>query len=458
MALSIVILAAGAGKRMCSKLPKVLHRLAGKTLLEHCIETAGCLDARQPVIVYGFQGELVRHTLGHLNVTWVEQKEQLGTGHALRQALPQIPEKDRVLVLYGDVPLISTKTLNAFIAQTPENALGMITANLPDPTGFGGRILRDSQQKIVRVVEEKDADKTQLAIPEINSGFYLVPATYLSRWLSNLRNDNAQREYYLTDIITLAAAENIPIHSMQPHQYEEILGINDKIQLARLERFYQQKQAEKFMRQGVTLLDPDRFDVRGDLSIGHDVTIDINFIAEGRVKIGNNCTIGSHVILRNTVIGDNVEIKPNSVIDGAEIAADCIIGPFARIRPGTVLAPHVHIGNFAEIKNSFIGEGTKIHHVSYTGDSETGRQVNIGAGTIMCNYDGVNKHKTIIGDNAFIGSNSSLVAPVTIGEGAVIGAGSTITQDAPPQQLTLARARQCTVENWQRNKKKEKES
>jgi bifunctional UDP-N-acetylglucosamine pyrophosphorylase/glucosamine-1-phosphate N-acetyltransferase len=458
MTLSTVILAAGQGKRMHSELPKVLHRLAGKPLLEHVVSTANQLDSVSgPIVIYGHQGERVRHNLAHLNVTWIEQTEQLGTGHALLQALPKLPEKGRVLVLYGDVPLIKTETLKHFIIDTPEHALGIITAELPDPKGFG-RIIRNTKNKITAIIEEKDASHKQRSIQEINSGIYLIPAAYLHKWLPKLTNDNAQQEFYLTDLISMAVKENISIEALQPHYYEEILGINDRLQLACLERFYQEQAAEKLLLQGVTLLDPHRFDLRGDVSIGRDVVIDINVILEGQVKIGNRCSIGPNTVIRNSVLGDNVEIKANSVIDGVEISDECIIGPFARLRPGTILAAKSHVGNFVEIKNSVIGLASKINHLSYIGDSDIGKHVNIGAGTITCNYDGVNKHKTTIGDHAFIGSNTELVAPVTIGEGATIGAGSTITRNAPAQQLTLCRSQQRSIEAWQRPTKKEKES
>ncbi len=458
MTLSTVILAAGQGKRMRSDLPKVLHRLAGKPLLQRVIETALKLHPNQPpIIVYGHQGERVRQALDHLNVTWAEQTEQLGTGHALQQALAHIEVNGRVLVLYGDVPLIEVETLKKLIAETPEAALGIITAELPDPTGFG-RIIRNKDHQITAIVEEKDATQKQRAISEINTGIYLLPATDLHRWLPNLTNQNAQQEFYLTDLIGFAVKENISIHAIQPDHYEEILGVNDRLQLACLERFYQERSAEKLMSQGVTLIDPHRFDVRGETSIAQDVTIDVNVILEGHVKIGKGCVIGPNTVLRNVVLGNHVEIKANSVLDGAEIGDQCTIGPFARLRPGTVLNPHSHVGNFVEVKNSLIGIGSKINHLSYIGDSEIGQQVNVGAGTITCNYDGVNKNKTIIGDHAFIGSNTELVAPVTIGEGATIGAGSTITRNAPPHQLTLGRSQQRTIEGWQRPKKKETET
>lgn len=454
MTLSTVILAAGQGKRMLSQTPKVLHRLAGKPLLEHVVNTTQSLDNTNPaIIIYGHDGEKVQHALSHLNVKWAHQAEQLGTGHAVQQALPHLNDAQRVLVLYGDVPLISTATLKKLIASTPADAIGILTAIFPNPTGLG-RIIRDTKNQIIGIVEEKDATEAQRKITEINSGIYLIPAALLKKWLPTLSNHNAQKEYYLTDIISLAVQDKIAIHSLQPESFAEVLGVNDRLQLAMLERHYQMQQAEKFMLRGVTFYDPARFDLRGELITGQDVTIDINVIIEGSVKIGNHCVIGANTILRNVIIGDNTEIKANSVIDGAEIANNCVIGPFARIRPGTILSAHAHIGNFVEIKNSTVGASSKINHLSYIGDSEVGKHVNIGAGAITCNYDGVNKHRTIIGDNAFVGSNSQLVAPITIGEGATIGAGSTITRDAPAHQLTISRSAQKTIENWQRPKEK----
>lgn len=455
MSLSTIILAAGQGKRMHSQTPKVLHRLAGRSLLEHVVTTAGKLtDNTQTIVVYGHDGAKVRQALADLNVAWVEQTEQLGTGHAVLQALPQIADDHLVLVLYGDVPLISAETLKKFISSTPANSIGILTADFPHPQGFG-RIIRDANGNIVSIVEEKDATESQRAITEINTGIYLAPAKLLRKWLPTLKNTNAQKEYYLTDIIALAVQENILIHGMRAQTSAEVLGVNDKLQLATLERHYQIQQAEKLLRQGVTLYDPARFDLRGELSVGHDVTIDINVIIEGRVKIGNHCIIGSNTLLRNVIIGDRTEIKANSVIDGAEIADDCTVGPFARLRPGAILSSRSHIGNFVELKNSIVGTGSKINHLSYIGDSDIGQQVNIGAGTITCNYDGVNKHRTTIGDNAFIGSNTALVAPVTVGEGATIGANSTITRNAPAHQLTICRAPQRSVDNWRRPEKKE---
>ena len=458
MTLSIVILAAGQGKRMYSRLPKVLHSLAGKALLEHVITTSLQLNpAQPPIVIYGHQGDQVRNAMTRFDINWIEQKEQLGTGHAVLQALPLLKDQQRVLILYGDVPLISAITLKELIETTPENAIGIITANFPNPAGLG-RIIRNATHQITHIVEDKDTTPEERAIQEINSGIYSIPASLLQKWLPLLSNQNAQKEYYLTDIISLAAKEKIAIHSIQPAHYEEVCGINDRIQLAQLERFYQYQNAIQLMKKGVSLSDPQRFDLRGELTTGQDVSIDINVIIEGKVSLGNNCSIGANCILRDTIIADNVEIKANSIIDGADIAEHCVIGPFARIRPGTELSQQVHVGNFVEIKKSWVGQGTKINHLSYIGDSEIGKGVNIGAGTITCNYDGVNKHKTIIGDHAFIGSNSQLVAPVSIGKGATIGAGSTITHNTPDNQLTLSRAKQCSIEHWQRPTKKEKES
>lgn len=453
MSLSIVILAAGEGKRMFSETPKVLHTLGGKPLLEHVVDSAAMLNtAKPPLVIYGYQGDLIKERLKHLGVQWILQTEQLGTGHAVLQAMPYIPYDDRVLILYGDVPLITSHTLQTFIQDTPKDALGIITAELANPKGFG-RIVRNEKGNIERIVEEKDATDYERSIKEINSGIYLTPASFLHQMLTKITNENAQREYYLTDIIKKAAEDNVAIHFLKPRHHEEVLGINDRKQLSELERFYQKRYAEKLMQQGLTLKDPSRFDIRGELIAGKDVVIDVGVIIEGRVILGDRCTIGPYTVLRNVTLGDQVDVKEHCVIEGANIASHCVLGPFARIRPGTTVASHVHIGNFIEIKNSFIDSYTKIHHVGYIGDSELGKYVNIGAGTITCNYDGANKNKTCIGDHAFIGSNSELVAPVSIGAGAYIGAGSTITRDAPAGKLTVARSAQRTIENWQPKKK-----
>src|SRR3990167_2047774 len=457
MALRTVILAAGQGKRMHSRLPKVLHLLAGKPLLEHVIHTALTLSPPLlPIVVYGHQGEQVRQACTHFSVCWVEQKEQLGTGHALLQALPEVTEEDRELVLYGDVPLIALDTLQRLIVTTPDADMGLINAHLPMPMGYG-RVKRDAQGQVQGVVEEKDATVEERAIQEINSGIYLIPAKCLKAWLPQLQNANVQHEYYLPDVIALAKAAQVAIHTVQPLHHEEILGVNDRMQLAELERFYQRRCAEALMCAGVTIRDPQRIDIRGEVYIGKDVTIDVNVILEGNVTIGDDCIIGPATLLRNVTLGQRVEVKAQSVLEDAKVGDDCVIGPFARLRPGTILAAKAHVGNFVEVKNSFVGEQTKINHLSYIGDSKIGKYVNIGAGTITCNYDGANKHQTVIGDDAFIGSNTALVAPVMIGEGATIGAGSTITCDAPSQQLTLARASQKSIKSWQRPQKKKQQ-
>lgn len=450
MSIQIVILAAGKGKRMYSGLPKVLHKLAGRPLLSHVIHTAKQISDKKPIVVIGHHAEKLREVFNHGAVEWIEQKEQLGTGHALLQAMTNISDKDNVLVLYGDVPLISVEILKKLIAIN-KSSLGVITANLPQPFGYG-RVLREANGNFIKIVEEKDANDEEKKITEINSGICFAPAKLLKKWLPGLKNQNAQKEYYLTDIFPLAISENIPVSTVSPEKYEEILGINDCAQLAFLERFYQCQMAEKLLKQGVTLRDPSRLDVRGDVQIGRDVVIDVNVILEGNVVIGDGCVIGSHSILCNVELGNRVEVKSHSIIDGAKIADECVIGPFARIRPETVLDKAVHIGNFVEVKKTVIGQGSKANHLSYIGDAEIGKKVNVGAGTITCNYDGVKKHKTIIGDDVFIGSDTQLVAPVKVGDGAVIGAGSTITEDAPPHVLTLSRVPQKTVEGWKRKK------
>ncbi|HVY53883.1 MAG TPA: bifunctional UDP-N-acetylglucosamine diphosphorylase/glucosamine-1-phosphate N-acetyltransferase GlmU [Gammaproteobacteria bacterium] len=452
MSTRIIILAAGQGKRMFSDVPKVLHPLAGKPLLEHVIETAFNISSSAPIVVFGHEGDRVREALAHLNVTWVKQEEQLGTGHAVLQAMPHLQDDERVLILYGDVPLISVETLKRFEKEVPVEALGLMTVNLANPTGYG-RIVRDDHHQVLQIIEEKDADERIRQITEVNTGIYCVKAGYLKKWLPQLSKHNAQGEYYLTDIVSMALDEEVAIYTVQPEMVEEILGINDRLQLNRLERFYQFQYAQKLMRQGVTLYDPHRLDVRGELVVGRDVVIDVGVIVEGQVTIGNGCVIGPHVCLRNTDVGNRVTIKANSVLDSAVVGDEAIVGPFARIRPGTVLGNQAHVGNFVEIKNSTIGENSKVNHLSYVGDAEVGKQVNVGAGTITCNYDGVNKHKTVIEEGAFIGSGTELIAPITIGRGATIGAGSTLTKDAPADQLTLSRAKQQSIEGWQRPKK-----
>ena len=447
MQLNIVILAAGQGKRMCSKLPKVLHPIAGKPWLLHLVNTAQQLKPNKMFIIYGHGGAQVRSTLTNLPVEWVEQKQQLGTGHAVLQAVPQIDNNARVLILVGDIPLISQQTLQTFVQQVPENAVGIVTANMADPTGLG-RILRDKNNQVIGIVEDKDATAEQKQIHEISTGIIIAPAEQLKRWLPAIKNNNKQGEYYLPDILPMAISEDIKIHTVSTTMNEEGQGINDRVQLAQLERFHQKQQAKQLMLQGVTLLDPDRFDLRGNAQIAADVTIDVNVILEGEIKIGANSYVGPNCYLRNVKIGENVTIKANTVIEDAVIANDCVIGPFARIRPGTELKDHVHIGNFVEIKKSTIDSNSKINHLSYVGDATIGKSVNIGAGTITCNYDGINKHQTIIEDNVFVGSNSSLIAPITVGENATIGAGSTIKRQAPAGALTVSRSEQRSIPNW----------
>jgi bifunctional UDP-N-acetylglucosamine pyrophosphorylase/glucosamine-1-phosphate N-acetyltransferase len=456
MTLSIVILAAGNGKRMQTAHPKVLHQIAGTSFLERIVNTVKPLTNNINVI-YGFGGETVREKLSHLNVNWVLQTERLGTGHAVLQALPNINDNDQVLVLVGDTPLVSLATLQELITKTGVNGMGLVITELEDPTGLG-RIIHDQTGKVFAIVEDKDATSEQKKIKDINSGIIIAPAKKLKQWLPTLKNNNKQGEYYLTDIIALAVAEGIEIHSIAAAISEEVLGVNDRIQLAKLERYYQQKTAEYWMLKGVTLLDPNRFDVRGEVEIAADVIIDINVILEGQVKIEQGSYIGPHCIIKNSVIGENVSIQANSVIEGAIIESSCSVGPFARIRPSTVLKANSKIGNFVEVKNLTLGKRSKASHLTYLGDATIGDDVNIGAGTITCNYDGVNKHHTIIEDGVFIGSDTQLIPPLTIGKNATIGAGSTINRDAPEEMLTLSRAKQTSIPGWKRPKKnKEKE-
>lgn len=453
MPIQIVILAAGMGKRMHSNLPKVLHTLGGKPLLGHVLDVSRSVaNERPPIVIYGHEGARLMQQFAGETLQFVEQKEQLGTGHALLQALPHVADDDSILVLYGDVPLISQQTLQTLINETDPSSVGMVTAQVDNPFGYG-RILRDARGEVTGIVEEKDATPAEREINEVNTGIYLVPAAYLKKWLPTLTKKNAQGEYYLTDIIPLAVSEHINIITVQPMSDDEIRGVNDRAQLAYLERIYQLQTAMQYMQQGVSILDPARFDLRGNASIGRDVVIDVNVILEGNVIIGDECRIGANCILRDVTLGNRIEIKPNSVLEGAVVADDCIIGPFARLRPQTELAASVHIGNFVEVKKSSVGAGSKINHLSYIGDSEIGKQVNIGAGTITCNYDGVNKHKTKIGDDVFVGSSTQLVAPVTVGEGATIGAGTTVMHDAPAHQLTLNRKEQRSIPGWVRQSK-----
>jgi bifunctional UDP-N-acetylglucosamine pyrophosphorylase/glucosamine-1-phosphate N-acetyltransferase len=453
--ISAVILAAGQGKRMRSALPKVLQPLAGKPLLGHVLETTAQLEPAATYVVYGHGGELVRKTCAAETVQWVLQAEQLGTGHAVQQAMPLIPDDHLVLVLYGDVPLITPETLRALLALASPRAVGLLTVMLDDPTGYG-RVLRNRRGQVQRIVEQKDATPAQQKLREGNSGVIAAPAKLLKRWLSQLKSNNSQGEYYLTDVIAMAAQDKIAVRPLPAPNLPEVLGVNDKVQLAALEAHYRARRAQQLMLAGVTIIDPTRIDVRGAVSVGRDVTLDVNVVLNGPITLGDNVVVGPNCVLTNVRVGAGTVLKPNCVFDSAEIGQGCELGPFTRIRPGTELADHVHLGNFVEIKKSRIANGSKVNHLSYVGDSEIGTKVNVGAGTITCNYDGANKWLTTIGDHAFIGSGVMLVAPVTVGAGATIGAGSTITKDAPADQLTLERSRQTSLEHWKRPQKQAK--
>ena len=450
--LHVVILAAGQGSRMKSALPKVLHCVAGRPMLHHVIGTARQLGAEKIHTVIGHGGDKVRETITESLVNWVVQEQQLGTGHAVAQALPHLPDDARVLVLYGDVPLTRTDTLNAMVEALDVNALGLLTVTLDNPQGYG-RIVRNSDGKVTSIVEQKDASAEQLEICEVNTGILAVAAKHLKAWLPALSNANAQGEYYLTDIIAMAVEHNLGISVSQPEDPFEVQGVNNRLQLAELERWFQKREAERLMTEGATLADPARIDVRGELTIGNDILIDVNVVFEGKVSLGNNVSVGPGCVIRDAVIADGAQINAHSVIEGAVIGANAQIGPFARIRPGTELAANTKIGNFVETKKAVVGEGSKINHLSYVGDTSLGRNVNVGAGTITCNYDGVNKFRTVIGDGVFVGSNTSLVAPVRIGAGVTVGAGSTITRNVEDNELAVARARQRNIEGWERPKK-----
>ena len=437
--MNIVILAAGQGKRMYSDLPKVLHPIAGKPMLQHVLATVGELARGRICVVYGHGGEKVPEAITAPNVTWVRQQPQLGTGHAVLQALPYLDQARPTLVLYGDVPLVRAETLHRLATLASDAALALLTVRLDNPHGYG-RIVRDNG-RVARIVEEKDADDAERAIDEVNTGILVAPTAALARWLPGLGNSNAQGEYYLTDIVGLAVAEGLTVDTAHPDHAWEVEGVNSKVQLAALERIYQRNVAESLLIQGVTLADPDRIDVRGELVCGRDVFIDVNCVFEGKVTLG-----------------DGVRVAPNCVIQDATVGANSVVGPFARLRPGTVLGVDVHVGNFVEVKNSTIADHSKANHLSYVGDATVGARVNIGAGTITCNYDGANKFRTVIEDDAFIGSDSQLVAPVTVGRGATLGAGTTLTNDAPAGELTVSRARQSTIPGWQRPVKVPKQS
>lgn len=450
--LSVVILAAGKGTRMYSDLPKVLHPIAGKPMVKHVIDTAKQLSAKQIHLIYGHGGDLLQQRLSAEPVNWVLQAEQLGTGHAMQQAAPFFADDENILMLYGDAPLITATTLEKLIAAKPENGIALLTVVLDNPTGYG-RIIRENGS-VVAIVEQKDANPEQLKIQEINTGVMVASGASFKKWLSQLDNNNAQGEYYITDVIAMANRDGYKVEAVQATDLMEVEGANNRLQLAALERYYQKAQAEKLLLAGVTIIDPARFDLRGTVTHGKDVVIDVNVILEGAIQLGNNVKIGAGSVLKNVVLGDNVEIKPYSVLEDSVIGESADVGPFARLRPGTELAAKAHVGNFVEIKKSTIGEGSKVGHLTYIGDSEIGANVNIGAGTITCNYDGANKFKTIIGDNVFVGSDTQLVAPVTVASGATIGAGSTITKDVAADELVITRVPQRHIQGWQRPTKK----
>ncbi len=452
LGLNVVILAAGQGKRMRSRLPKVLQLLGGKALIEHVIAAARTLKPARICVVYGHGGEQVPQALRADGLTFVKQQPQLGTGHALAQALPRLEAAGMALVLYGDVPLIGEETLAAMIAGGGDRVT-LLTAELDDPAGYG-RIVRNRRGSITAIVEEKDASATERGIREVNSGIMVLPAARLEGWLAKLTNRNAQREYYLTDVVALALADKVAVATVKARAEWEILGVNSKQQLAQLERIYQRQQAARLMEAGVTLADPARIDVRGSLVCGADVRIDVNCVFEGEVRLADGVEIGANCVLKDAAVGPGTRIEPFTSVDGAKIGANCRIGPYARFRPGTRLAEEVHIGNFVEVKASEIGAGSKANHLAYIGDAAVGRDVNVGAGTITCNYDGGAKHRTVIEDDVFIGSDTMLVAPVIVRRGATIGAGSTITKEAPAGELTVARARQVTIPGWKRPQKK----
>ena len=452
MSLDIVILAAGQGTRMRSALPKVLHPVADKPMLGHVIATARSLQPSSIQVVIGHGADTVRERLAAADLNFVIQAEQLGTGHAVAQALPQL-DADTVLILYGDVPLIESATLERLLALVSDDQLGLLTVELADPTGYG-RIVRDDNGVVQAIIEHKDANDAQRAIREGNTGILAVPGKRLGDWLGRLSNSNAQGEYYLTDVIAMAVADGLIVATEQAADEMEVLGANDRIQLAQLERHYQQRAACRLMAQGVTLRDPQRFDLRGEVTVGRDVLIDVNVILEGRVVIEDDVQIGPNCVIRDSVLRKGAIVKANSHLEGAEMGEGADCGPFARLRPGTRLGARAHVGNFVELKNAVLGEGAKAGHLSYLGDAEIGARSNIGAGTITCNYDGANKSRTVMGEDVFIGSNSALVAPVNLGDRATTGAGSVVTSDVPADTLAVGRAKQRNIEGWKRPTKK----
>ncbi len=448
-----VILAAGKGTRMKSRLPKVLQPLAGRPLLHYVLQAVANVPVQQSVVVVGHGADQVRQVFADPQIQWVEQLEQLGTGHAVAQAAPQLADEDVALILYGDVPLVEPATLRGLAGLVNDtHPLALLTVELEDPTGYG-RIVRDAHHHVRAIVEQKDATAEQLAIKEVNTGMMAVQGRWLKKWLDQLDNDNAQGEFYLTDIVRFCVEDGFEVSTVTARDPLETMGVNDKLQLARLERAYQRRQAERLMRQGVTIVDPDRIDIRGTVTVGQDVTLDVGVVLEGSVHLADGVSVGAHVVLKDVAVGENSRVLPFSHLEGCTLAANTQVGPYARLRPGTALEDNVRVGNFVELKNAQVGAGSKINHLAYVGDATVGRDVNIGAGVITCNYDGANKHRTVIGDGAFIGSDTQLVAPVEVGAGATIGAGSTITKDAPPGALTLSRAKQVTIKDWQRPRK-----
>lgn len=461
MKFSTVILAAGKGTRMRSTLPKVMHKIAGKPMVKHVIDTCCKLGADSIRLVYGFGAEVLKTNLASEPVDWVLQSEQLGTGHAVNCASSLISDDEKVLILYGDCPLISAQTLNNLLKSQPEGGIALLTVLLDDPTGYG-RIIRlasddgtlTDNSPVIAIVEQKDATQAQQQINEVNTGVMVADGADLKRWLSQLGNDNSQGEYYLTDVIGMAHNEGRLIKAIHPRDNFEVEGVNDKVQLAKLERVYQTALAERLLADGLMIRDPLRFDLRGELTFGQDCEVDINVIIEGKVKLGNNVQIGAGVLLKECNIADNSVIEPYSVIDQSQVGANCKLGPFARLRPGSTMADNSHVGNFVELKNTYLGEGSKANHLTYLGDTEVGCATNIGAGLITCNYDGVNKSKTIIGDNVFVGSGTQLIAPIEIADGVTIGAGSTLSHDVAKDRLVLTRAKVKSIDNWPKPVKK----
>ena len=447
--MEVVVLAAGQGKRMRSVLPKVLQPIAAKPMLGHVLEAARALEASRICVVYGHGGEAVRERLDAPDIAWARQEPQLGTGHAVMQALPHLADGEMALVLYGDVPLIAVPTLRRLEQAAGRERLALLTVDMDDPSGYG-RVIRDDAGRVIRIVEEKDATPAERAVREVNTGVLVAPVAQLRAWLGRLTNDNAQGEYYLTDIIGMAVEGGVEVVTEQPDHFAETLGVNNKAQLAELERIHQGMLARRLLEDGVTLLDPARIDVRGHLACGRDVEIDVNCVFEGDVVLGDGVRVGANCVIRNARVGAGTRIAPFSHIEDTEMGELCVIGPYARTRPGTVLADDVHLGNFVEVKNSRIESHSKANHLAYVGDADVGQRVNIGAGTITCNYDGANKFRTTIEDDVFIGSDTQLVAPVTVGRGATLGAGTTLSKDAPAGQLTVSRAKQITIPGWKR--------